>query len=98
MLDTISEEYKGAEVIAIGKIEDLFSENDRKNYYYVIEKKNTKGSSLFKNTILNNKSKLEEETINNFNKVLDFFITFNADKNPNTHMDYNISIDKIDKI
>ena len=25
MLDTISEEYKGAEVIAIGKIEDLFS-------------------------------------------------------------------------
>lgn len=80
------------------EIEDLFSENDRKNYYYVIEKKNTKGSSLFKNTILNNKSKLEEETINNFNKVLDFFITFNADKNPNTHMDYNISIDKIDKI
>lgn len=77
------------------EIEDLFSENDRKNYYYVIEKKNTKGSSLFKNTILNNKSKLEEETINNFNKVLDFFITFNADKNPNTHMDYNSSIDKI---
>lgn len=81
------------------EIEDLFSENDRKNYYYVIEKKNTKGSSLFKNTILNNKSKLEEETINNFNKVLDFFITFNADKNPNAHMDYNnSSIDKIDKI
>lgn len=80
------------------EIEDLFSENDRKNYYYVIEKKNTKGSSLFKNTILNNKSKLEEETINNFNKVLDFFITFNADKNPNTHIDYNSSIDKIDKI
>lgn len=78
------------------EIEDLFSENDRKNYYYVIEKKNTKGSSLFKNTILNNKSKLEEETINNFNKVLDFFITFNADKNPNTHMDYNnSSIDKV---
>lgn len=78
------------------EIEDLFSENDRKNYYYVIEKKNTKGSSLFKNTILNNKSKLEEETINNFNKVLDFFITFNADKNPNAHMDYNnSSIDKI---
>ena len=80
------------------EIEDLFSENDRKNYYYVIEKKNTKGSSLFKNTILNNKSKLEEETINNFNKVLDFFITFNADKNPNIHIDYNSSIDKIDKI
>ena len=79
------------------EIEDLFSENDRKNYYYVIEKKNTKGSSLFKNTILNNKSKLEEETINNFNKVLDFFITFNADKNPNIHIDYNSSIDKIDK-
>lgn len=77
------------------KIEDLFSENDRKKYNYVIGKKNAKGSSLFKNTILNNKSKLEEETINNFNKVLDFFIIFNADKNPNTHMDYNSSIDKI---
>lgn len=61
-------------------IEDLFSENDRKNYYYVIEKKNTKGSSLFKNTIINQKSKLEEETINNFNKVLDFFMALNTDK------------------
>lgn len=79
------------------KIEDLFSENDRKNYSYVLDSKNksSKGSSLFKNTIVNKKSKLEEETINNFNKVLDFFITFNADKNPNTHMDYNSSIDKI---
>lgn len=61
-------------------IEDLFSENDRKNYYYVIEKKNTKGSSLFKNTIINQKSKLEEETINNFNKVLDFFMALDTDK------------------
>lgn len=77
-------------------IEDLFSENDRKNYSYVLKNKSSKGSSLFKNTIVNKKSKLEEETINNFNKVLDFFITFNADKNPNTHMDYNnSSIDKI---
>ena len=62
------------------EIEDLFSENDRKNYYYVIEKKNTKGSSLFKNTIINQKSKLEEETINNFNKVLDFFMALDTDK------------------
>ena len=62
------------------EIEDLFSENDRKNYYYVIERKNTKGSSLFKNTIINQKSKLEEETINNFNKVLDFFMALNTDK------------------
>lgn len=71
------------------EIEDLFSENDRKKYSYVLDRKNksSNGSSLFKNTILNNKSKLEEETINNFNKVLDFFITFNADKNPNNHMD-----------
>ena len=77
-------------------IEDLFSENDRKNYSYVLKNKSSKGSSLFKNTIVNKKSKFEEETINNFNKVLDFFITFNADKNPNTHMDYNnSSIDKI---
>lgn len=78
-------------------IEDLFSENDRKNYSYVLnrENKSSKGSSLFKNTIVNKKSKFEEETINNFNKVLDFFITFNADKNLNTHMDYNSSIDKI---
>lgn len=75
------------------EIEDLFSENDRKKYSYVLDRKNksSNGSSLFKNTILNNKSKLEEETINNFNKVLDFFITFNADKNPNTHIDYNNS-------
>ena len=68
------------------EIEDLFSENDRKNYYYVIEKKNTKGSSLFKNMILNNKSKFEEETINNFNKVLDYFIALDIDKKINNHV------------
>lgn len=51
------------------EIEYLFSENDKKNFKYII-KKSFETSSLFKNIIFDLEKELEDETINNFNKVL----------------------------
>ena len=65
-IDNISKEVKN--------IENLFSANDKEKYFYVVKTKDAKGSSLFKNTI--SYKKLEEETINNFNAVLDYLIKY----------------------
>ena len=56
------------------EIEDLFSENDKEKFKYIIKNKRFKNSSLFKNIIFDLEKELEEETINNFNKVLDYLV------------------------
>ena len=52
------------------KIESLFSESDKENFESIIKNKSLEASSLFKNIILDLDKELDEETINNFNKVL----------------------------
>lgn len=52
------------------QIESLFSDNDKERYNEMIENKSGSLSSLFKNNIL--KRELDEQTINNFNKLLDY--------------------------
>lgn len=52
------------------QIESLFSNNDKERYKEMISKKSGSLSSLFKNNIL--KRELDEQTINNFNKLLDY--------------------------
>ena len=52
------------------EIESLFSESDKENFESIIKNKSLEASSLFKNIILDLDKELEEETINNFNKVL----------------------------
>ena len=52
------------------EIEDLFSENDKEKFKYIIKNKSFEISSLFKNIIFDLEKELEEETINNFNEVL----------------------------
>nr|WP_241033682.1 AAA family ATPase [Brachyspira hampsonii] len=52
------------------QIESLFSDNDKEKYKEMIQNKSGSLSSLFKNNIL--KRELDEETINNFNKLLDY--------------------------
>lgn len=49
-------------------IENLFSDNDKKKFKSMIENKNSREASIFKNNIL--KLELEEETINNFFGVI----------------------------
>lgn len=62
------------------KIEYLFSENDKEKFKYIIKNKSFEISSLFKNIIFDLEKELEKETINNFNKVLDFFMALDTDK------------------
>ena len=50
-------------------IENLFSDNDKEKFKSMIENKDSREASIFKNNIL--KLELEEETINNFFKVID---------------------------
>lgn len=50
-------------------IENLFSDNDREKFKSMIENKDSREASIFKNNIL--ELELEEETINNFFKVID---------------------------
>lgn len=50
------------------KIEYLFSENDKEKFKSIIKNKSLEASSLFKNIIFD--LDIEEQTINNFNKVL----------------------------
>lgn len=50
-------------------IENLFSDNDREKFKFMIENKDSREASIFKNDIL--KLELEEETINNFFEVID---------------------------
>lgn len=50
-------------------IENLFSDNDKEKFKSMIENKDSRKASIFKNDIL--KLELEEETINNFFKVID---------------------------
>ena len=52
------------------QIESLFSDNDKERYNEMIQNKSGSLSSLFKNNIL--KRELDEQTINNFNKLLDY--------------------------
>lgn len=52
------------------EIESLFSDNDKERYKEMIQNKSGSLSSLFKNNIL--KRELDEQTINNFNKLLDY--------------------------
>lgn len=52
------------------EIESLFSESDKENFESIIKNKSLEASSLFKNIILDLDKELDEETINNFNKVL----------------------------
>lgn len=52
------------------EIESLFSDNDKEIYKEMIQNKSGSLSSLFKNNIL--KRELDEQTINNFNKLLDY--------------------------
>ena len=52
------------------EIESLFSDNDKERYREMIQNKSGSLSSLFKNNIL--KRELDEQTINNFNKLLDY--------------------------
>lgn len=52
------------------EIESLFSDNDKEIYREMIQNKSGSLSSLFKNNIL--KRELDEQTINNFNKLLDY--------------------------
>ena len=52
------------------EIESLFSYNDKERYREMIQNKSGSLSSLFKNNIL--KRELDEQTINNFNKLLDY--------------------------
>lgn len=52
------------------QIESLFSNNDKERYNEMIQNKSGSLSSLFKNNIL--KRELDGETINNFNKLLDY--------------------------
>lgn len=52
------------------EIESLFSNNDKERYKEMIQNKSGSLSSLFKNNIL--KRELDEQTINNFNKLLDY--------------------------
>lgn len=49
-------------------IENLFSNNDKKKFKHMIENKDSREASTFKNNIL--KLELEEETINNFFGVI----------------------------
>ena len=57
------------------KIESLFSESDKEKFKSVIKNKSFETSSLFKNIILDLDKELNEQTINNFNKVLVFLNT-----------------------
>ena len=50
-------------------IENLFSDNDKEKFKSMIENKDSREASIFKNNIL--ELELEEETINNFFKVID---------------------------
>lgn len=50
-------------------IENLFSDNDREKFKSMIENKDSREASIFKNNII--ELELEEETINNFFKVID---------------------------
>ena len=50
-------------------IENLFSDNDKEKFKSMIENKDSRKASIFKNDIL--KLELEEETINNFFEVID---------------------------
>lgn len=52
------------------EIESLFSNNDKERYKEMIQNKSGSLSSLFKNNIL--KRELDEQTINNFNKLLNY--------------------------
>lgn len=52
------------------EIESLFSDNDKGKYREMIQNKSGSLSSLFKNNIF--KRELDEQTINNFNKLLDY--------------------------
>ncbi|WP_020005002.1 AAA family ATPase [Brachyspira innocens] len=52
------------------EIESLFSDNDKGRYREMIQNKSGSLSSLFKNNIF--KRELDEQTINNFNKLLDY--------------------------
>lgn len=52
------------------EIESLFSDNDKEIYKEMIQNKSGSLSSLFKNNIL--KRELDEQTINNFNKLFDY--------------------------
>lgn len=52
------------------EIESLFSDNDKERYKEMIQNKSGSLSSLFKNNIL--KRELDEQTINNFNTLLNY--------------------------
>ena len=52
------------------EIESLFSDNDKERYKEMIQNKSGSLSSLFKNNIL--KRELDEQTINNFNNLLNY--------------------------
>lgn len=63
-------QLKEAEDQSFKEIESLFSNNDKERYKEMIQNKSGSLSSLFKNNIL--KRELDEQTINNFNKLLNY--------------------------
>lgn len=66
-------EKKGNKIV--NEIENLFSPKDIEKYLDILKSKSVKKSSLFKKMIFEADNKPNKETIDNFNKLLDYLYT-----------------------
>ena len=67
-------EKKGNKIV--NEIENLFSPKDIEKYLDILKSKSVKKSSLFKKMIFEEEDKPSKETIDNFNKLLEYLYTF----------------------
>lgn len=73
--DNLIHEKKGSKSKIVNEIENLFSPEDIEKYLDILKSKSVKKSSLFKKMILEEDNKPNEETIDNFSKLLEYLYT-----------------------